>query len=508
MKKVTLNIENLNQSLSVTLDEELSIGRTNLAQVVLDDEGLSRINTTIFRDGDEILIVDENSTNGTFINGHQITGAPKPLNDGDEITIGNNTRIFIEIRDAQSGYEPMSTVVTPSVKPKASKVTPAAPLKPQQKKPLPLVLIGSVVFSVMVISGALVAILFISPPDNPSNSKGSPTPPPFRSDLAIPIRVTDPLGGEDPDDIDDILSSWEVEDKAADIADLGEIKATTTTGIIPAEDYNVTREFWKAQQDLAMQAPSGPTGIRPPGLNPPSELAGDGVIKQKLKLAEMKKTGYQQPLDFADLARERLAGRLLELPLATKTFLLEVGSNATDAEFTEFVWSGNTPTSVTLQPGSPKYQILKKLADDFSGQKYDLNNPSDRKQMKIRLLRMFNPLAKDKLYKIATAFEQQFHKPLRVTSLTRSMEYQISLNKSNANSFKVRDAESLPPHTSGCAFDLARKHMSADEQNFLMQFLAKMEDNNEIDSLIEYNDNACFHNFIYFDGKPPVFGRK
>ena len=89
------------------------------------------------------------------------------------------------------------------------------------------------------------------------------------------------------------------------------------------------------------------------------------------------------------------------------------------------------------------------------------------------------------------------------------MEYQISLNKNNANSFKVRDAASLPPHTSGCAFDLARKHMTAEEQNFLMnEVLAKMEDNNEIDSLIEYNDNACFHNFIYEDGKPPIFGKK
>jgi hypothetical protein len=83
------------------------------------------------------------------------------------------------------------------------------------------------------------------------------------------------------------------------------------------------------------------------------------------------------------------------------------------------------------------------------------------------------------------------------------MDYQIGLNKTNANSFKVRGEGSLPPHTSGCAFDLARKHMTADEQNFVMAKLAEMEDANKLDALIEYGENACFHIFIYFDGHPP-----
>jgi hypothetical protein len=83
------------------------------------------------------------------------------------------------------------------------------------------------------------------------------------------------------------------------------------------------------------------------------------------------------------------------------------------------------------------------------------------------------------------------------------MDYQIGLNASNPNSFKVRGEGSLPPHTSGCAFDLARKHMTAEEQNFVMKKLAEMEDANKLDALIEYGVNACFHIFIYFDGIPP-----
>ena len=123
--------------------------------------------------------------------------------------------------------------------------------------------------------------------------------------------------------------------------------------------------------------------------------------------------------------------------------------------------------------------------------------------MRIRLLRMFNSRAKPILQEVSEAYYAKFGRPLAVTSLTRSMDYQIGLNATNPNSFKVRGEGSLPPHTSGCAFDLARKHMTADEQNFIMQKLAQMEDENKLDALIEYGVNACFHIFIYFDGKPP-----
>ncbi|NOT49213.1 MAG: hypothetical protein HOP17_15900, partial [Acidobacteria bacterium] len=153
--------------------------------------------------------------------------------------------------------------------------------------------------------------------------------------------------------------------------------------------------------------------------------------------------------------------------------------------------------------GSPKYGILSRLAGDFAGQKYDLNNPADRKQMRMRLLRMFQPRAKPILKKLSDAYFQKFGRPLRVTSLTRSMDYQILLNSTNANSFKVRGEGSLPPHTSGCAFDLARKHMPVEEQNFVMAKLAEMERAGELDALIEYGANACFHVFIYHDGVAP-----
>ena len=97
-----------------------------------------------------------------------------------------------------------------------------------------------------------------------------------------------------------------------------------------------------------------------------------------------------------------------------------------------------------------------------------------------------------------------FKVPLRVTSLLRSMDYQISLNKTNANSFKVSGKGSLPPHTSGCAFDISRKNLTRDEQNWMMKKLAELEGNRKLDSLREGNANACFHSFIYPDGIEPT----
>ena len=335
------------------------------------------------------------------------------------------------------------------------------------------------------------------------SGSGGPTPgrpqPPVSSSSAIPVRVIDPLGGEDEDDLDDLIASWEVpeeEIKADNVADIKVDPSDTADA-----DLNVTAAFLADRQRKALEPRNAETGIRPAALDVPKELFGDGVIKQKAKLREMSTTGgYHQPMDFAELAEKRIKGDLIEMPMATKSFYLDVGGSASDAPFTQFAFgSGNSEIS----PGSPKFQILSQLASNFSGTKYDLNNPGHRKQMRMRLLRMFNKRAKPILQELADAYFGKFGRPLRVTSLTRSMDYQIGLNASNPNSFKVRGEGSLPPHTSGCAFDLARKHMTAEEQNFVMQKLAQMESTNKLDALIEYGVNACFHIFIYFDGNPP-----
>lgn len=79
--------------------ESLSFGRGSEADYRFADDGLSRLHSTIYRDGDRIWIADENSTNGTFVNGKQVGSSGTPLQNGDTITIGNYTRLKVKVAE-------------------------------------------------------------------------------------------------------------------------------------------------------------------------------------------------------------------------------------------------------------------------------------------------------------------------------------------------------------------------------------------------------------------------
>lgn len=527
MKKVTLYIATAQEEKTVSLEEELSLGRTDQARLVLPDAGLSRVNTTFFRDGEDILVVDENSLNGTFLNGEKLTGKPRLLFDGDEVKIGSETRIRIEIeeefgeREAKHRVADTENRSAPSDAFRQDEATrnwdirtgkrigqasnsgaqdSRSDIQDQSPNKLPPLVIGAAASFFSIIFLAVIGFLIASRYETAGpNGYGKPTPPPIRASAVIPVRVIDPLGGEDEDDLDDLIASWEVQEEEINAANVEDVAVASGA---PAEEteLSVTAAFLADRQAKAFERRNGEIGIRPANLDVPRELFGDGVIKQKAKLREMNAGGYRQPLDFAELAQKRIDRELIEMPMATRSFYLDVGGSAKDTPFVSFQFPDNYQE---ITPGTPKYRPLAELAANFAGQKYDLNNPVHRKQMRMRLLRMFNQRAKPILQELADSYFKQFNRPLRVTSLTRSMDYQIGLNASNANSFKVRDEKSLPPHTSGCAFDLARKHMTADEQNFVMKKLAEMENQNKLDALIEYGANACFHVFIYSDGIPP-----
>ena len=489
----TLHIRTLYDEQTVELGDELSIGRTDAARLVLDDPGLSRLNTTFFRDGDDILVTDENSTNGTFVNGERVAGRPRAIRDGDEIKIGSNTTIRVSFGDRLGEKSEPAASQAPTTQPVT---TPPSSAAAQTSSGPPLVLIAAALMTLLILVFGGLGILYVSTREDTPGGSDRP-PQQISSSALIPVRVIDPLGAEDEDDLDDLIASWEVaeeEIKADEVADVAVESADAED-----KDLNVTSAFLKDRQAKALEDRPGDKGISPAGLVVPAELRGDGVIKQKRKLAEMNSIGYAQPMDFAELAAKRLDRTLIEMPMAAESFYLDVGGSAQDKPFSSFSFKDG---SNDIVPGMPKYDILSRLAGNFAGQRYSLDNPTDRRQMRMRLLRMFNPKAKPILKELADAYFKRFGRPLRVTSLTRSMDYQILLNQGNANSFKVRGEGSLPPHTSGCAFDLARKHMPAEEQNFVMKKLSEMENAGKLDALIEYGANACFHVFIY-DGPPP-----
>lgn len=499
---VKLQIESGYDKREVAVENEVSIGRADVSDIVLGDGGLSRKNTSFFIDEGELFVADEGSTNGTFVNGEKVS-RPRPLQNGDEVKLGSETTVRVRIGDhlfseKQHSQPSSAAPQVEQARPQSSPMSAPAAAAKSGGPPVVFIVAGAMTVLILLLGAVALIAVSLSGSGNQTTT-GTTAPPPIQSGALIPVRVIDPLGGEDEDDLDDLIASWEVAEEELDTNTVADITGGSSND---EKELNVTAAFLDDRKRKAFEARPGEAGVSPSGLNVPPELRGDGVIKQKAKLAAMIQGAnpYRQPMDFAELAEKRLNGGLIEMPMATNSFYLDVGGSAQDKTFSSFSFREGI---AEIQVGSPKYGILSKLASNFAGQTYDLNNPVHRKEIRRRLLRMFQKPAKPILKELADAYFGKFGRPLRVTSLTRSMDYQILLNASNANSFKVRGEGSLPPHTSGCAFDLARKHMPAEEQNFVMQKLAEMERAGKLDALIEYGTNACFHVFIYHDGIAP-----
>lgn len=79
--------------------ERTSFGRGSEAEHRFADDGLSRLHATIYRESDRVWIVDENSSNGTFVNGQRVGGSGTALKHGDEIRIGHQTRLNVRFTE-------------------------------------------------------------------------------------------------------------------------------------------------------------------------------------------------------------------------------------------------------------------------------------------------------------------------------------------------------------------------------------------------------------------------
>jgi hypothetical protein len=98
---------------------------------------------------------------------------------------------------------------------------------------------------------------------------------------------------------------------------------------------------------------------------------------------------------------------------------------------------------------------------------------------------------------LAREYHDKFGRLLPITSLVRTERYQRRLGRVNANATRVE----IPPHTTGCAFDISYRYMAADEQQFLMDRIAKLEDDGKVESLRERRNH--FHVFVFADGRRP-----
>lgn len=157
-------------------------------------------------------------------------------------------------------------------------------------------------------------------------------------------------------------------------------------------------------------------------------------------------------------------------------------------------WYGNTESRQKLLSD---YQTVQALAQNFRGRSYDLGNASDRQALKVSMLRSLRPEALRILNEVAAAYHEKFDRPLLVSSLVRPEEYQHALHKVNRNAVLI----DTPPHSTGLAFDIDYRYMTAAEQTLVMDELARLKDEGRIEVLRERNAN--YHVFAFINGARP-----
>jgi len=250
-----------------------------------------------------------------------------------------------------------------------------------------------------------------------------------------------------------------------------------------------------------------------------------------VQMADAQEESYDLPHDHAELAEMIRTGELVSLrALGEDHILYDVGTDAREdplahydlesgkdvplfadaaayeAEDARLAAAGDKARREALAAwyGDPsraemlfrEHRSVTELAKGFDGASYDLQNPDDRTRFQVRLLSFVRPPAREVLLEIARAYHQEFGRLLPVSSLVRTERYQRRLSRVNRNATRVE----IPPHATGMAFDITYKFMATDEQNFIMERVAKMEDEGRVEALRE-NRNAI-HIYTLSQGRP------
>jgi hypothetical protein len=260
-----------------------------------------------------------------------------------------------------------------------------------------------------------------------------------------------------------------------------------------------------------------------------------------VQMADSQHRQYRLPDDEADLAEMIRQGEVVEMPpLGVDYVLYDLGTDATDDPLVHYdpesgkdvrlfpslaeyeaedarlvkaaAGSGKTAAKAREERellashyGDPErrealfreYQAVTSLALNFGGAAYDLGDPADRRRFQVRLLSFIRPRAREVLLEIAKDYHERFGRPLPVTSMIRTQRYQKRLGRVNRNATPVE----LPPHTTGMAFDISYKFMAPDEQNFIMEEVARLKEAGRVEALRERRNH--FHVYVLADGPPP-----
>ena len=143
--------------------DSLTIGR-GAVDLQIDDESMSRHHATIYREGEKVWILDENSTNGTFVNGAEVSPNGTPLRDGDAIRIGNETTFALGL---QKETPPKAVVADNSA---GKKSVSGKTSKSSISNQAPLLIIAVSVLIIGLVGVGIGAALFLQPKPSPTDA--------------------------------------------------------------------------------------------------------------------------------------------------------------------------------------------------------------------------------------------------------------------------------------------------------------------------------------------------
>lgn len=122
-------------------ENEISIGRIEENMLQIEDASVSSRHALLTLRGDDYILTDIGSTNGTRLNGENIApDTENPLKDGDQIRFGHVETVYLSENAATAQPLPVEEVVTTA--PAASSSRPqnfanASPFQSKKKKSNP-----------------------------------------------------------------------------------------------------------------------------------------------------------------------------------------------------------------------------------------------------------------------------------------------------------------------------------------------------------------------------------
>ncbi|MGB7069863.1 MAG: FHA domain-containing protein [Pyrinomonadaceae bacterium] len=243
--EITLTYPTPDGSETIPLEgERTTFGRGSEAGHRFDDGGLSRIHATIYREGDNVWVVDENSTNGTFVNGEPTRPSGTPLTNGDTVKIGNTTTLKVRFAEIENDQDP------PILASEAARSVSAAPTSSTGSfNFVPLAVIAMALFVISV--SAVIIGMTVS-----SGGSGD------RNDLVVSNTGDDEIDDDDPEEVSNSKGSSEVQPRIgvpANISlesnELDQLPSPTpfplTSPIVPTKVYLEMTESERRQYNEA-----------------------------------------------------------------------------------------------------------------------------------------------------------------------------------------------------------------------------------------------------------------